>query len=950
MEITIIGVITIILSIIAFIKNEDWLLGLIVFFSTFTAAVAIDIHSTTTAILPFEIPLILWIIKQFFNFIKYRPKINKEVIKSTLKNNKIFTALLIFTILLIISEIWLLISGLNYSYYDTLFFKDNVLTFSMSNITQVARIVIFLFFAMLLSLKINSKEKIKKLLKIFVVSSICAVIWGLIQYMLYLLNITYPADLFNNNPYYSQGYNQHVGRIKRISSIATEPSVFALNLLAFIPILFVNWLFFIKSENRYKKTLLVVVMILTIVCAILTTSSTIFIGLFVLSILILLCIMFSKSLVIKERIKASFKFIVIIGTSIIIACVLILVPLISKNFNDLKVKVDSKTSVTNAVQTVNNINNTKVSNNYNIAQKVETNNEAIVSESKNNNIENDNKKEIIKNSDNKVENANKVDTTQSVKNDNKETVNKKENSIFAIFNEGYKSFISTMKQLTIDKLNTASGQQRLTRDALGLELFSKSPVFGIGFGSFRTFNLFTNVLVNVGVLGIISLIYILYVTIKAIIVNRKKDKKFALIFLMSILGMTIAFLISIPDLIYIYYWIILVMAYKYFTVEDDKIEVKSNKKIGIDARGLNGKGAGISTYIEQVVKQINSLKDDDNEYVLYSNREINIDFELKENIKIRECNKPIGTFWLYFLLPKMLKEDNIDIFWGTQHCLPMRNYYTKSIKYVVTIHDLAIHKFKHVGEFKNILIQRIFVKKSCKCAELIIADSKATKMDLKEIFGVAEDKINVVYLGTNFTDNYNISLEDEKEILEKFKIEDKNYLFFVSTIEPRKNIITLVKAFEQLKENGNKELKLILSGGLGWRYEDILSAIENSKYRADINLTGYITKQEKACLFRNAKCFVYPSLYEGFGLPILEAMANNSLVVTSHISSIPEVGKDVASYFYDVYNYNELANVIIEVLNMEEAEKESRIKLGVELTREFTWEKCAKKIKSILEN
>ena len=212
-----------------------------------------------------------------------------------------------------------------------------------------------------------------------------------------------------------------------------------------------------------------------------------------------------------------------------------------------------------------------------------------------------------------------------------------------------------------------------------------------------------------------------------------------------------------------------------------------------------------------------------------------------------------------------------------------------------------------------------------------------------------ENKIEVVYLGTNFDTEYSLSKSNESKILKKFNVQDKNYLFFISTIEPRKNIPTLIKAFETYRDNNIKDnLKLKLAGGLGWKYEEVLNLIENSKYKKDIQLPGYISKDEKKCLFHNTKCFVYPSLYEGFGLPILEAMSNNALVITSNISSIPEVGKDAATYINNVLDYNELASVIQKTLNLSINEKNKLISKGNKIVKEFTWEKCTKEIVYIL--
>lgn len=371
--------------------------------------------------------------------------------------------------------------------------------------------------------------------------------------------------------------------------------------------------------------------------------------------------------------------------------------------------------------------------------------------------------------------------------------------------------------------------------------------------------------------------------------------------------------------------------------------------IGIDARGLDGNKSGIPIYIQEIVKKINDLPNKDNKYILYSSREIKLDFKVNDNIIIKEDKKPLGSFWLYFKLPKILKEDKIDVFWGTQHCLPKRNKYTKDIKFVLTIHDLAIKKLKTVGSWKNTIIQKIFVKRSLKAADKIIAISEATKKDIIKLYKINEEKVTVVYNGTNLVEEYNLKKGQEEKIQEKFKIKDSPYIFFVSTIEPRKNIETLIRAFEYIRRKENINLKLVLAGGLGWKYENILNIIQNSEYKSDIIMPGYISKEEKECLYKHATCFAYPSLYEGFGLPVLEAMARKTIVVTSNVSSLPEVGGRAVYYYEGVLNYGELGNKILEVIHLSSEEKERKINLGLEQVKKFTWEKCAKETLGIIE-
>jgi len=844
MSITLIGAVSIVLSLIALVLNNDkMLLKLVIIFSVFTAAIALDFH---LVILPYEIPMALWLFKQIYKSLKNK-ELSLNKFKDTLKNNKIFTALLILIIVIIISEVYLLVSRINYNYYDVTYKEDRVITFKSTSVTQSARICIYLLFAMILSVRLKSKQEIKELLKVFGIVTIFAIIWGFIQYFMYYLNIRYPAFLFNNNPYAAQGYGQMMFFVKRISSIALEPSTFSLNLALFVPLVLVTLIEIKKEKTSQKYRIgLLVVTIMAITCALLTTSTTAWASLAVLYFVLLVYNIKNKN----------FKKIIQITVYFAISFIIFAICCFAGN----------------ALSKATNINN---------------------------NV-----------------------STSSSKN----------------------GLINTVENVTTKKLDSGSGHERLQRELDGLKIYQMSPIFGVGYFSFRTFTLFTNVLVNMGIFGVLSILYIFFVVIKQLWKNRKGNRTIVLTFFLCVLEMFFAYLISIPDLSYIYCWTILVFAYKYFDLKDNKKIEKDYITIGVDARGLDGNKTGISTYIDELFKKINDLPDNQKiKFVLYSTRPINLSFKVNENLEVKYITKyKKGVIFTRFQIPKMLKDDNVDIFWGTQHLLPIRNNYTENIKYVLTVHDLAIHKLKTVGSFKNTIIHRLFFKRSCLEADRIVADSESTKNDLIKIFGIEEEKINVVYLGTNYTRDYNISNEQEKEIFEKFNVSRGKYLLFVSTIEPRKNIITIVKAFNEFKKDKKfSEYKLILAGGLGWKYEEILKAIENSDYKDSINLTGYISKDEKECLMHNAKCFVYPSLYEGFGLPILEAMQKGIVVITSNVSSIPEVGGDVPFYLNNVLDEKELAELMKKAIELDEKDIKIIVEKGYKQVDKFTWEKCS---------
>lgn len=372
-------------------------------------------------------------------------------------------------------------------------------------------------------------------------------------------------------------------------------------------------------------------------------------------------------------------------------------------------------------------------------------------------------------------------------------------------------------------------------------------------------------------------------------------------------------------------------------------------KIGIDARELKKNRVGIGTYIYQIIKVLNK-EDTDNEYFLYSNNEIFIDFELNSRWHIRKCNSRVGTYFVYSKLPKILRQDNIDVFWGTEHCLPKRNKDTQKIKFILTIHDLAIRKFKKIGSFYNEIVQKVMLEKSCRNADKIIAISESTKKDLIEILNINESKIKVIYEGTNNNKKYELKENEEKEMIKKYNLSNSKFIFFLSTIEPRKNLSTAIKAFEKYKDENNDDLKFIISGGIGWRCKDVLELIKNSKHKEDIVQTGYITSKEKDYFFKYCEAFLYPSLYEGFGIPVLEAMQRGVIVITTNVSSLPEVGGDAVIYLQSPKDSDGLAKIIKRVVEMDISEKQEYIEKGYKQIGKFSWEECARNTRYLFLN
>ena len=326
-------------------------------------------------------------------------------------------------------------------------------------------------------------------------------------------------------------------------------------------------------------------------------------------------------------------------------------------------------------------------------------------------------------------------------------------------------------------------------------------------------------------------------------------------------------------------------------------------RIGIDARPLIKRNlTGIGVYVDNIIKNLDSI-DTENEFVLYTNKElkgITCDYE---NISIRCIPFPQGTFWLRYILPYFLKKESIDVFWGTADILPPK---IKGIKYCLTVHDIAIYLHPEWSKWYNVVIHKFFMKKSIADADIIYTVSNSTKHDLNKFLDVDNEKIIVTYSG-NPIDNVELCTS-EINLAEKYGIR-KNYILYVGTIEPRKNIEVIIKAFERVAEE-DLELQLVIAGGVGWKAKAILELINDSKFRDRIILTGYVSVEEKVVLYRGCLLFVFPSHYEGFGTPIVEAQSQKAIVVTAKNSSLFEICGKNGLYIDDENDYVSLSEVI----------------------------------------
>ncbi|MDR3541813.1 MAG: glycosyltransferase family 1 protein [Desulfosporosinus sp.] len=266
---------------------------------------------------------------------------------------------------------------------------------------------------------------------------------------------------------------------------------------------------------------------------------------------------------------------------------------------------------------------------------------------------------------------------------------------------------------------------------------------------------------------------------------------------------------------------------------------------------------------------------------------------------------------------------------------------------LTNIFDMSYVLFPQYHPWKRVQMLR-FYEKRMRSADRIITASQSAKGEIVDLLKVPEDKIVVTPLGvsTGFS-----PLQQNEELLQTVRKRynlPEQFLLYVGTIEPRKNLERLIEALSIVKEKlGKSSVGLVLAGGKGWLNGPIYRRVQELKLLDDVTFTGYVSEEDLPILYNMALAFVYPSLYEGFGLPPLEAMACGVPVITSKVSSLPEVVGD-AGILIDPYNVEELSDAILQVVSSAELRKSLSDK-GIKQASLFTWEKCARETLTIYE-
>ncbi len=346
---------------------------------------------------------------------------------------------------------------------------------------------------------------------------------------------------------------------------------------------------------------------------------------------------------------------------------------------------------------------------------------------------------------------------------------------------------------------------------------------------------------------------------------------------------------------------------------------------------------GTRVYLFSMLKNFGKISAQDS-FIVYHRNDFNPELTPPNFANYLFKKIPFPKFWTQTRFAWQLFWDNPRVLWMPVHNLP--RWRRKKMKTVVTVHDLAFKIFPQYFPEQELIKLNRLGDYAIENADHLIAVSQATRHDLLKFFPtIPAEKIKVIPHGfdgqlfqQNFSENKN------EEILKNYQLKAKSYLLYVGAIQPRKNLMVLIEAFEKIKKN-RLELKLVLAGAPAWNFQEILQKIKDSVFAEDIVVTDKLPFEILPALYRNAAVFVFPSLYEGFGIPVLEAMSCGAPTILANKSSLPEVGGQAALYF-EANNVEELLTCLEKVLSDENL-RQRMIAKGLEQAQKFSWEKCA---------
>jgi len=350
------------------------------------------------------------------------------------------------------------------------------------------------------------------------------------------------------------------------------------------------------------------------------------------------------------------------------------------------------------------------------------------------------------------------------------------------------------------------------------------------------------------------------------------------------------------------------------------------KKVLISGLNISKQNTGVQYYSEYLFDAISKIKSEV------------CDISIIKSKKTLFVNPFYRIFFENFFLKRKIQKNKIHLYHATSYVIP----FLINTKAVVTVHDLIAIDFPKLCKSTSVIYFKLFLKKSLLKAEKIITVSEIVKSDIIKHYKVNPSKINVIPLGIDPIFRTKIDLN----IKEKYNLPDR-YILFVGNLEAKKNLKRLFQAFKKVKEKNTFDHKLILVGKKGWKAGDLNKLISQLNLDNQISFLGYVPKKDLPAIYSMADVFVFPSIYEGFGIPPLEAMACETPVIVSSQGASPEVCGD-ACLKVDPYKIDDIANGMELIITNKTLSKDLILK-GLKQVQQYSWEKAAIKTVKVYE-
>ncbi len=363
--------------------------------------------------------------------------------------------------------------------------------------------------------------------------------------------------------------------------------------------------------------------------------------------------------------------------------------------------------------------------------------------------------------------------------------------------------------------------------------------------------------------------------------------------------------------------------------------------IGIDAHAIGAQQGGNETYIRGLIRALADL-DDQNRYTIYlAEPEAAAEWQdgfarQHANFEIRLLPKPTPLVRVPVFLSYELRQHPVDVL-HVQYTAPP----FCPVPVVATIHDLAFEHMPETFTRRGSFQLKLTVRRTAQRAARIATVSEYSRWDLLRTYRLAPEKVAVTYNGVESHFTSVLTRNEANEVRQQFGI-NRDFLLAVGSLQPRKNLIRLIRAYARLRsEVPNFTPQLVIVGRKLWLADEIFAEIRRQRWAEDVILTGYVDDADLPKLYRQATAFVYPSLFEGFGLPPIEAMACGTPVITSNVSSLPEVTGG-AALLIDPMNQASIESALLTITGDQGLRKRLR-EQGIEQAKKFTWQAAAEK-------